>query len=122
MSAQVRELNGMRVVEADRAGPPVRGDRDAADLVGLAMEHDARCVAAPVERLGDDFFRLETRIAGEVAQKCVNYGIRLAVVGDISAYLERSMALRDYVYECNLGRHVWFVEDLAALEHRLASA
>jgi hypothetical protein len=44
------------------------------------------------------------------------------VVGDVSAHLAQSDALRDFVIESNRGEHVWFVRDLAELEARLAAA
>jgi len=43
----------------------------------------------------------------------------VAIVGNISAQLEESSALQDFVYESNRGEHVWFVTDLAELEKRL---
>ena len=49
----------------------------------------------------------------------VNYGLRLAVVGDISAYLKRSAPLRDWVRESNRGADLWFVEDFVALDEKL---
>lgn len=122
MAAQLHHLQGIRVLAADPQGPAVRTERDAVDLIGAGMEHGAAWVAVPAARLGDDFFRLETRIAGETIQKFVNYQMRLAVVGDLSAHLARSKALRDFVYESNRGLHVWFVADLAELEARLAPA
>ena len=96
-------------------------DRDASDLVQLGFDHQAHWRAIPVERLGPDFFNLSTRIAGEVIQKLVNYRFKLAVVGEISGFIAGSNALRDFVVESNRGQHVWFVEDLAALEHRLGA-
>ena len=122
MSARLHELHGVRVLEAQADGGPVTGERDAVDLVGLGLEQGAEWVAVPVQRLGEDFFRLANRIAGEVIQKFVNYRMKLAVVGDISAQVQDSKALRDFVYESNRGTHVWFVADLADLEQRLAAA
>jgi len=52
-------------------------------------------------------------------QKFVNYRIGLAVVGDISAHIAASHALRDFVHESNQGAHLWFVDSLEALETRL---
>ena len=75
----------------------------------------------PVERLPPAFLDLKTRLAGEVLQKFVNYGLKVALVGDISAAVARSEALRDFVRESNRGRSVWFVEDLAALEAKLGA-
>jgi hypothetical protein len=42
------------------------------------------------------------------------------VVGDISRHVAASNALRDFVYESNRGRHLWFVDSLDELERRLA--
>jgi hypothetical protein len=122
MSGAMTQLSGIGVFLFDATGGPVRNDRDAADLVGAAMGQGTAWAAVPAARLGEDFFRLETRIAGEVIQKFVNYRIGLAVVGDISGAVARSTALRDFVYESNRGRHVWFVADLDELDARLAQA
>lgn len=102
-------------------GAPIGSEQDAADIVGQAFEAGAVWVALPVERLGPDFFKLSTRIAGAVIQKFVTYRFKLAVVGDISAHVARSDALRDFVYESNRGQQVWFVSDLGELERRLAA-
>ncbi len=98
----------------------MRTDRDGSDLVQLGFDHQADWLAIPVERLGPDFFNLSTRIAGEVIQKLVNYRFKLAVVGDVSGFVAGSNALRDFVVESDRGQHVWFVQDLAALEDRLS--
>jgi hypothetical protein len=121
MSGSVRELAGTRVYVCDAAGPPLDGERAAADLVGEGFSAGARFVAVPTARLGDGFLTLSTRIAGEVLQKLVNYQFRAAIVGDVSAAVAASPALADFVRESNRGRHVWFVADLAALEARLAA-
>lgn len=70
----------------------------------------------PLE-LSDDFFRLKSGLAGEIVQKFVTYGLRLAVVGDISSYTNGSKAFRDFVHESNKGMYVWFVAD----KHELAA-
>jgi hypothetical protein len=122
MSAHLHDLHGVRVLETPAEGGPVRSERDATDLIGLGFEQGAEWVAVPAARLGDDFFHLANRIAGETIQKFVNYQMKLAVMGDISGHVAQSGALRDFVYESNRGRHVWFVADLAELERRLAPA
>jgi len=100
-------------------GVPLRNDRDAVDLISKAWEHRAVLIAIPTGRLDDDFFRLSTRIAGEIIQKFLIYGLRVAIVGDISRHLNESSALRDFVYESNRGYHVWFLPNLEELEKRL---
>ena len=119
MPGQLHQIQSMVVLELSRTGGPVLTDRDAMDLVALGLEARAEWVAISPDRLGPAFFDLSTRIAGEVIQKFVNYRIGLAVVGDISAHVAKSTALRDFVYESNRGRHVWFVADFAELGARL---
>ena len=77
-------------------------------------------MAIPAARLSPDFLRLSTGLAGEVLQKFVNYGLRVAIVGDVSAAAAASAPLRDFIGESNRGGHVWFVPDLAALEAKIA--
>ena len=120
MSGASQMVGQVLVWMCDPAGSPLDGDRAATDIIGDALGSGARMVAIPVARLGPGFLTLSTRIAGEVIQKFVNYGLQVAFVGDISAAVAASDALRDFVRESNRGRHVWFVEDLAALEAKLA--
>jgi hypothetical protein len=54
-------------------------------------------------------------------QKAANYRLKFAVLGDVSAHVCASDALRDFVVECNRGRSIFFVADLPALAERLAA-
>lgn len=118
MPDQIEERAGVPVLVCDPAGPPLATERDALDLIGAAFA-GAEVVAVPAERLDPAFFSLGNRFAGEIMQKFVNYRLRLVVVGDISAHLAASAALRALVAESNRHDHVWFVPDLAALDGRL---
>ena len=51
----------------------------------------------------------------------VNYRLKFAVLGDISEHVAASDALRDFVYESNNGRQIWFLPDEQALEQRLTA-
>lgn len=55
----------------------------------------------------EDFFILSTGLAGEILQKYVNYGGRIATYGDYSRYT--SKPLHDFIYESNKGHDVFFV-------------
>nr|WP_245197291.1 DUF4180 domain-containing protein [Labrys sp. LIt4] len=100
-------------------GEKLAGEGDVNCFLGKAWEQEATMIAIPVARLADDFFRLRTRLAGTVVQKFVNYRLRLAVIGDISAWIAGSDALRDFVREANRGQDIWFAADLAELRSRL---
>jgi hypothetical protein len=118
MADLVVERRGVPVLVCDAEGAPIAGAQDALDVIGSAVSR-AEVVALPVGRLDDRFFALPTGLAGEIMQKFVNYRLRLAIVGDISAQLAASTALRDLVTESNRGRHVWFVADLDELDTHL---
>lgn len=55
----------------------------------------------------EDFFILSKGLAGEILQKYVNYGGRIAIYGDYSHYT--SKPLKDFIYESNQGKDVFFV-------------
>jgi Domain of unknown function (DUF4180) len=99
-------------------GKKLRTDRDAVDLISEAS--GAEMIVIPLGRLDEDFFRLRTRVAGDFVQKFVTYYKRVAIVGDISGYVSESTALRDFVYESNRGRDLWFVTTREELDQRMS--
>lgn len=48
-------------------------------------------------------------IAGDILQKFVNYGIKFAFFGDFTGYA--SKPLKDFIYECNQSKDVFFAKD-----------
>ncbi|MGD9739506.1 MAG: DUF4180 domain-containing protein [Bauldia sp.] len=122
MPDRVHELGGVRVLEIDAAGPPFVTRREVTDLVSAVWSAGADMVALPVARQGAPFFDLKTRVAGELMQMLTNYSIRLAFVGAMPAEVADSTALRDFIYESNKGKSVWFVADMAELGTRLGAA
>ena len=114
------DMDGMKVLLLPVKGPKIETEADGNDVIGEAFSVEAQLVAIPVERLGSSFLRLETRLAGTIFQKFVNYHLRCAIIGDIAPLLEGSKALRDFVRETNKGRSIWFVDDLDGLRAKLA--
>ena len=68
MPSTSHNLHGMQVLECAPDGENIKGERDAIELVAEAGQHGASLVGIPAERLDDDFFRLRTRIAGDIIQ------------------------------------------------------
>lgn len=91
-------------------------EADVNDLLAAAWENDVTWVAVRTDVLHDDFFRLDTGLAGAILQKLVNYGVRLAVIGDIEPWLARSEAFSAFVREANRGRTTSFVATIDALK------
>lgn len=111
----VYSLHGERVAEIVAQGAPLDGERTVSELIQEALSSDARCIAIPVGRLSKDFFRLGSK-AAEVIQKFARYGMRLAIMGDISTHsAEPPEALKD-------SKTVWLVRDNDELYERLAPA
>ena len=82
--------------------------QSALDLLAT-VRYETGCSALllPKQALSEDFFHLSTGLAGEVLQKFVNYQMKLAIVGDFSAY--PSQNLKDFIYESNQGNTVCFL-------------
>jgi hypothetical protein len=118
----VTVAHGLRILHCAADGAPLADEAGAVELIAVALAQRADLVVVPVTRLDPRFFTLSTGVAGEIVQKLVNYRLPLAVVGDITAYVSASAALRDWVYECNRGRQVWFVASPSDLDARLAAA
>jgi hypothetical protein len=57
----------------------------------------------------EDFFNLKTKLAGEILQKFVNYHVKIAIIGDFSTYTSKS--LKDFIYESNNGKYIFFLTD-----------
>lgn len=114
--------DSFRVLHIDSDFPVIATADDANDLIGATWgERDIALIALPVDRLDPSFFQLSSLLAGDVLQKIVNYRLRIAILGDISAHVAASDALRDFVWESNRGDQVWFLDDEAALEQRIVS-
>jgi hypothetical protein len=100
--------------------PIITDVQSALDLAAtIFYEYKCQNIAINKEAITEDFFKLSTGVAGEIAQKFVNYRHRLAIIGDFSGYTNKP--LRDYMYECNRGRHLYFADSEEAAIAKLGS-
>ena len=76
-------------------------------MMSVNYETGSHSIILNKEAITPDFFVLSTRIAGEVLQKFITYQFKLAIVGDFSGYT--SKPLKDFIYESNKGRDIFFV-------------
>ncbi len=85
--------------------------QSALDLL-MSAKYDigTKNIVISKQLITEDFFVLSTGLAGEILQKFVNYGGRIAIYGDYSHYT--SKPLRDFIYESNNGKDVFFVSSL----------
>lgn len=112
------EENGVLCVLVESDEPVITNAQSAIDLL-MSAQYDvgSKDIVIPKQLVVEDFFVLSTGLAGEVLQKYVNYGGRMAIYGDYSRYT--SKPLKDFMYESNKGRDFFFVstrdEAVAAL-------
>ena len=99
----------------DPDGPIISREGDINDVISAGWEAGADRLVIPASRLSADFFKLATGLAGGILQKCTNYDFRVAVVGDISRYTEKSGPLRDFISESNNRGDVRFLNALSEL-------
>ncbi len=107
------------VFECSAHGSLIVQEGDANDIIGAAWEHKTDWIVIPVSRFSENFFDLQTRVAGGFLQKFMNYGLRVAIVGDISQHAMKSSALRDFVRESNRGKQVWFLASMEEFAARM---
>jgi hypothetical protein len=119
MNIRIVETNNTKIAVVESDEPVITDGQSALDLAAtIDYNHGAKRVIIPTSAICEDFFKLSTGIAGEVAQKFVNYGLHVVIVGDFSGYTSES--LRDYIYECNKGRHINFAATEAEAIERLS--
>ncbi|MDO5546796.1 MAG: DUF4180 domain-containing protein [Eubacteriales bacterium] len=86
----------------------ITDSQSALDLL-MTAKYDIRTENIVIDKklIKEDFFILSSGLAGEILQKYINYGGRIAIYGDYSRYT--SKPLHDFIYESNKGHDVFFI-------------
>ena len=79
---------------------------DANDLLGNAYYQGFDGMIISADKISPRFFDLKTKLAGEVLQKFSAFRMRLAIVGDFSAFPSES--LQSFICESNRGNLIHF--------------
>lgn len=110
MNTEVVTKNNTKAAVVTSTKPLITDVQSALDFI-MTITYETGCtnIALNKEAVCEDFFVLSTCLAGEILQKFVNYGVRFAIYGDFSHYT--SKPLRDFMYESNQGRNVYFQPD-----------
>ena len=111
-------INNIPIAEITSDKPVIEKSEDGLDLLGNVYYQgfDRMIVHAP--NINPAFFELKNGMAGEVLQKFSNYRMRLAIVGDFSAYTSKSIT--DFMYECNNGKQVNFLSSVEEALQKLS--
>lgn len=121
MKIDTIQKNGISIAYITGPKLLITDSQSALDLMASA-KYETGCTRIIVDKssICEDFFRLSSCLAGEVLQKYINYGVKIAIIGDYSKYT--SKPLHDFIYECNHGKDIFFVSSLNDAVAYLASA
>lgn len=81
----------------------IKNERDAVDVVALCGEHSTNRLMLHADNLTEHFFDLKTRVAGDILQKFVNYGIKAVLVLPFKAGKQGRFG--EMAIEANRSRH-----------------
>lgn len=110
MNITIKQKNKFEIAVVNSQEVLITDVQSALDFMAT-ISYDTGCYRITINKsaIVEEFFDLKTRLAGEVLQKFVNYNVKLAIVGDFSVYSSKS--LKDFIYESNKGKHIFFVSD-----------
>lgn len=89
-------------------------------MMTIIYEKNCSRIILDKKAICEDFFILSSGIAGEILQKFINYRSKLAIIGDFNKYT--SKPLHDFIFECNKGNEIFFVDNLNQAVERLTLA
>lgn len=84
--------------------------QDTLDLIANISAQDINKIIIHEKNITPNFFNLSNGLAGEILQKCFNYGIKMAIIGDFKKY--KSQNLKAFIYESNKGKQFFFIDDV----------
>lgn len=107
MNMEKVEKNGVTCAVVQGKEVVMTDPQSALDLLMTAKyELGTKNIVIGKTLIAEEFFALSSGLAGEILQKYVNYGGRIAIYGDFSRYT--SKPLKDFIYESNQGHDVFF--------------
>lgn len=107
MQITTHTINNIPIAEISAEGLIIEKEEDGLDLLGNVYYQGFDRIIIHAENITPAFFDLKNRMAGEILQKFSNYRVRLAIVGDFSAYTKKSIT--DFMYESNNGKLINFL-------------
>ena len=108
---KIELLKGKEIAIVSSDEKIITDTQSALDLVmTVKYETGTNKIIMEKRNIADEFFVLSSGMAGEILQKFINYHIKIAIYGDYSKYT--SKPLKDFIYESNKGKDVFFVSSL----------
>ncbi len=118
MKIEITQINGKSIAEIKSKKIEIQNAQDALDIFANSMYQGSNRVIIHENNIVPELFDLKTGIAGEVFQKCSNYQVQLAIVGDFSKF--KSKSLRDFIFESNKHGQINFVSSIEEAKNILS--
>jgi len=119
---QIRTIkkNGIEIAVVNSKEILISDVQSALDFM-VTVQYETGCnrIILYKSAIGEDFFHLSTKIAGDILQKFVNYRIKLAIIGDFSTYISESM--KAFILECNRGKDIFLLPDEEKAAEKLST-
>jgi hypothetical protein len=111
METRIVEKNNIKIAVIYSEDVIIKDVQSALDFMAT-VDYETGCSYIVISKsaICEEFFDLKTKIAGDILQKFINYQKKIAIVGDFTMYSSKS--LRDFIYECNNGRDIFFLQDI----------
>jgi PadR family transcriptional regulator, regulatory protein AphA len=103
MDYEIREVDNKKYIELISTTNPLSTEQEALDLISLGWEHETQFLIIHYDALSEDFFKLKTKVAGDIIQKFVNYGIKVAAI--IPKETMEKGRFKEMALETNKGNH-----------------
>ncbi|NLY20720.1 MAG: DUF4180 domain-containing protein [Tissierellia bacterium] len=84
----------------------IRDESSALDLIGALYYSESKNVIIPTIVIVDEFWDLKNTVAGNAFQKFVQYGIKIAIMGELE---NAGKSLKAFMIESNKGENLFFV-------------
>ena len=120
MEIKIINKNKVNIAEIVSDNIEIKRAQDALEIFANCIYQGAEKIIIHEKNIIADLFDLKTGIAGDVFQKCSNYRVQLAIVGDYSKFSSKS--LKDFIYESNKHGQINFVSSIEEANERLAEA
>jgi Domain of unknown function (DUF4180) len=121
LNTKMIEANGHNITMIHSESILLNDEQSALDMImSISFETGSNRIALNKEAISEEFFKLSTRLAGNILQKFINYHIKFAIIGDFSSYTSKS--LKDFIYESNKGNSLFFVSSEQEAVDKLSAA
>ena len=105
---KTKVINNIAIINSEEV--IIKDVQSAIDFI-MTIKYETNCekIALNKGAIVEEFFILSSGIAGEILEKFITYKTKFAIYGDFSKYT--SKPLKDFIYESNNGKDIFFVKN-----------